>query len=236
MNRSISIDKSRDISYSLRRYYVDEFHLRQALSLKAGSSTLDLGGNRTGKRGQFDIERFGLDVTYANLSLAKNPHVGTDAAKLPFREGSFDYVICSELLEHVPDPVSVIREIHCVLKRRGVVVICSPFNFPIHGDPSDYGRYTNFYWKEVLESCGFGDITIEFHGGFWSVMADMSRHWVYSQTREWGRERAMSLNIIGRVLGILKRKAITLDIQRNQGVRKDSMNYTTGFGVTACKL
>ena len=63
MNSLIGKDQARDISYSLRRYYVDEFHLRQVAKLEPGSVVLDLGGNRLGKRGTFDLDRFGLVVT-----------------------------------------------------------------------------------------------------------------------------------------------------------------------------
>ena len=72
---------------------------------------LDLGGNRVGKRGLFDIEQYDFEVIYANLSRAKKPDVQSNASCLPFREAAFDAVICSELLEHVPYPPDVLREI-----------------------------------------------------------------------------------------------------------------------------
>lgn len=236
MKPLINLEQANDISYSLRRYYVDEFHMKHAQSFEPGSRVLDLGGNRIGKRGLFDIEKFGLDITYANLSSAKKPDVVSDAAKLPFKPDTFDYVICSELLEHVMDPVSVIHEIHYGLKKRGIVLICVPFSVAIHGDPSDYGRYTNFFWEDILSSCGFGEILIENQGGFWSVLVDMIRHWTYSKTKSWGKERAMTLKVAGTTLGLIKRKAIKTDDRRDQPRQKDLVGYTTGFGVKACKL
>lgn len=43
-----------------------------------------------------------------------------DALQLPFRDASFDVVICSHVYEHVPDPVRMFREISRVLRKGGV--------------------------------------------------------------------------------------------------------------------
>lgn len=236
MNSLLGKDQARDISYSLRRHYVDEFHARQVAKLEPGSIILDLGGNRTEKRGIFDLDRFELVVTYANLSLSKKPDVQSDASVLPFRENVFDCVICSELLEHVLDPVRVVGEIHRVLKRSGEALICVPFSFPIHADPSDYGRYTGFYWREVMGSQGFGEILIENQGGFWSVLVDMIRYYTYSRTKTWGPERARTLQVIGILLGMLKQGAIRSDDRNKKASQENLIGYTTGFGVRACKL
>lgn len=197
---------------------------------------MDLGGNRLAKRGTFDLDKFGLSVTYANLSISKKPDVKSDASDLPFREGVFDYVICSELLEHVMDPVKVIGEIHRVLRKSGEALICAPFSFPVHGDPSDYGRYTSFFWREILISKGFSQIKIDSQGGFWSVFVDMIRHYTYWRTRNWGCERARTISATGRLLGILKRLAIVGDIRNKETIRENLTGYTTGFGVRACKM
>ncbi len=94
----------KNLGYSLRRYFVDAFHFRHVPGLPVGEPVLDLAGNRIGKRGCFDIERYGLPVVYANLSPAKRPDVQADGIALPFRTGTFGSVICSELLEHVTVP------------------------------------------------------------------------------------------------------------------------------------
>ena len=39
------------------------------------------------------------------------PLFRADAARMPFADGAFDYVICSHVLEHVPDPTAVIHEL-----------------------------------------------------------------------------------------------------------------------------
>jgi SAM-dependent methyltransferase len=45
---------------------------------------------------------------------------------LPFEDASFDGVVLKDLLEHVADPVAVVREVHRVLKPGGSVFASSP--------------------------------------------------------------------------------------------------------------
>lgn len=53
-----------------------------------------------------------------------------DATGLPFADESFDKVICSEVLEHIPDYRKVISEIHRVLRTGGIAAISVPRFFP----------------------------------------------------------------------------------------------------------
>jgi SAM-dependent methyltransferase len=77
------------------------------------------------------------------------PGVCADAARLPFRSGSFDCVVTTAVLEHVPYPQRVVREIHRVLRPGGTVYIEVPFLEGFHADPDDYHRFT-FRGLEVL--------------------------------------------------------------------------------------
>ena len=219
----------------MRRYYVDEYHFRHVPALPPGSRVLDLGGNKVRKRGQFDVGRYDLRVVYANLSTVKRPDVQADAEHVPFEGGSFDTVICSELLEHVPDPSAVLRESHRVLRSGGILMICVPFLFPIHGDPHDYGRYTGFYWEQTLAASGFGEIVIEKQGLFWSVLVDMLRELAY-QTPMVGQPWSPQVRrLVAQMVGRGKRAALARDAQLARGEHPVLGSYTTGFGVRAAK-
>lgn len=231
----IAKPQARDLGYSLRRHFVDDFHLRHIPGISQGSLVLDLGGNRVGKRGIFNIDRYNIHVIYANLSVAKLPHVQADAAALPFPEGLFDAVICSELLEHVPDPVHVVTEIHRVTRRKGTVLICVPFLNRIHGDPEDYGRYTDRYWRRVLERAGFTEISIEKQGLFWSVLVDMIRDVTYSRSHQGVLRKQWVRNLVGATLGAAKSRALQWDGCVHEGDSGILRSFTTGFGIEAIK-
>ena len=221
--------------YSLRRYFVDEFHFRHVPILPPGSQVLDLGGNKIRKRGQFDIEHCNLHVIYANLSTLKHPDVQADAAYLPFKDAYFDAVICSELLEHVPNPPAVLREAYRILRKGGALLICVPFLFRIHGDPYDYGRYTDYYWYENLTRVGFADIQIEKQGLFWSVLADMLRGLTYQTAQENRPKSAWVRRQIVMLVGKAKELALAWDAQPEHRESPFFSSFTTGFGIRATK-
>jgi SAM-dependent methyltransferase len=224
------------LDYSLRRYYVDEFHFRRVPMLPAGSRVLDLGGNKIRKRGQFDIERYPLQVTYANLSTAKRPDVQADAAAAPFGAASFDGVLCSELLEHVPEPLAVLHEIQRTLRPGGVALICVPFMTNIHGDPHDYGRYTDCYWRDNLTRTGFTDLIIEKQGLYWSVLVDMLRTLVYQRMQADQLQPVLMQRLAARLIRYGKRKALDWDARPATQNHPVLGSYTTGFGIVAAKL
>jgi 2-polyprenyl-3-methyl-5-hydroxy-6-metoxy-1,4-benzoquinol methylase len=49
-----------------------------------------------------------------------------DITSLPFKDGSFDKIICSEVLEHIPDDIQGIRELVRVLKDNGILAVSVP--------------------------------------------------------------------------------------------------------------
>jgi ubiquinone/menaquinone biosynthesis C-methylase UbiE len=69
----------------------------------------------------------GLDLNPRNLALVRQrlPHqtaVEGDLEAMPFADGSFSTVICTEVLEHVPYPGLALREIRRVLKPGGALI------------------------------------------------------------------------------------------------------------------
>ena len=225
----------KNLYYSLRRHFVDEFHLNHVPELTSGSRVLDLGGNRILKRGRFDIGLYDLEIVYANLSTAKSPDVQMDAAQVSFKDNSFDAVVCSELLEHVPDPPAVLRGVHRVLRKGGVLLICVPFLVPIHQDPGDYGRYTDSYWRETLGALGFVRVAIERQGSYWSVLLDLVRERLVFKLEEgpspWGWIR----HLLGRAVLELRDRALAWEARQSCSERRFYRDYTTGFGIVAHK-
>ena len=234
MCESTAADYDR-LDYSLRRYFVDEFHFRHVPNLPSGSRVLDLGGNKIRKRGQFDIEHYDLHVVYANLSTAKRPDVQADAARVSFKDGCFDAVICSELLEHVPDPPAVLREAYRVLREGATLLICAPFLHRMHGDPYDYGRYSDYYWSQTLTTIGFSDIRIEKQGLFWSVLMDMLRDLAHQMAKEGRPRSAWVRRQVARLTGWGRRTALAWEAKPGYHQHPFFSHYTTGFGILAVK-
>ena len=226
------IVRPRDLNQSLRRYFIDVFQSAQVRTWPSGLRVLDLGGHKVGKRGQFDLGRYGFQVTCLNITLAKCPHVQGDAAALPFADGLFDAVVCAELLEHVYDPRLVIREIARVLKPEGRLLATVPFLVQIHGDPHDFGRYTDTFWCRLLGECGFDGVVAERQGAFWSVILDAFRVMLIERRRRRPGRRAWHA-ILERLIIRGRHRAIAMEFEATS--TDTAASFTTGFGIVGRK-
>lgn len=85
-----------------------------------------------------------------------------DVTNLPFENESFDKIILSEVLEHVPDDKKALSEVYRVLKKGGVLGITVPnHNYPLLWDPLNW----------IGEHLGLGHFSPEsgFFGGIWAM-------------------------------------------------------------------
>jgi SAM-dependent methyltransferase len=64
---------------------------------------------------------------------------------------SFDYVVCTEVLEHTLNPFEAVREILRILKPGGYLFGSTPFNFRIHGPLPDCWRFTEHGLRALLK-------------------------------------------------------------------------------------
>lgn len=64
-----------------------------------------------------------------------------DARSMPLADGTVDAVLCTQVIEHIPEPVPVLQEIRRVLRPGGTLILSVPAIFPQHGAPGDYWRY-----------------------------------------------------------------------------------------------
>ena len=82
-----------------------------------------------------------------------------DVTRLPFEDASFDKMILSEVLEHLPDDTAALREARRVLKPGGVLAITVPnAHYPFLWDPPNY----------VRERLGLGHFKSEPWSGIWT--------------------------------------------------------------------
>ncbi len=84
-----------------------------------------------------------------------------DGKQLPFDNDTFDSIICTEVLEHVPNLDEILNELHRVLKQNGKILISVPFIWNEHEIPNDYLRFSRFGIKLLLEKKGFNILTIQ---------------------------------------------------------------------------
>lgn len=64
---------------------------------------------------------------------------------------TYDYVVCTEVLEHTLRPFEAVKEIRRILKPGGMLFLTVPFNFRIHGPLPDCWRFTEHGLRALLE-------------------------------------------------------------------------------------
>lgn len=82
----------------------------------------------------------------------------------------YDGALCLEVLEHVPEPILALQEIHRILKPGGVLVLTLPHLSRLHDEPHDYYRFTVYGLRFILERAGFEVLEIERKGGLFSFL------------------------------------------------------------------
>lgn len=91
---------------------------------------------------------------------------------LPFGE-EFDTVLISDVLEHIPNPDNVWREIYRVIKPGGRVLLNVPFFYQLHEQPYDFYRYTEYALERFAKLNGFHVVYLESIGGVPEIIADI---------------------------------------------------------------
>lgn len=102
-----------------------------------------------------------------------NPTVVGAAEDLPFEDESFDVVLSTQVLEHLPDPLCALREATRVLRRRGRIVLTVPGVWPTHEAPYDFWRFTRYGLSKLLQTCEIEAKTIAPQGRLWATVGQM---------------------------------------------------------------
>lgn len=129
---------------------------------------LDAGAGRGAYRTllqQHAEEYVGLDVGPSSATAV----VG-DVQRLPFPDGSFDTVFCSQVLEHVPEPWLALAEFERVLRPGGRLILSVPHISWLHNEPHDYYRYTRHGLRFLLRQAGLEPDCIEPAGGLFALL------------------------------------------------------------------
>jgi hypothetical protein len=76
----------------------------------------------------------------------------------------------------------MIREAFRVLQSSGVLIMSGPMYWPLHEEPYDFFRFTQYGFQFLLEQAGFVDIEIVNNGGKWALCGQVLIHTI-SDTR-----------------------------------------------------
>lgn len=113
-------------------------------SSNAKGVLLDIGCGRKPYKelfAPFVDEHIGLEYSPESVYRGCDANIFGDAMKLPFGDETIDTILCTEVLEHLPNPEVAISEFSRVLRPNGIIITTAPFFYPIH-DTWDFFRYS----------------------------------------------------------------------------------------------
>ncbi|QQG42248.1 MAG: class I SAM-dependent methyltransferase [Candidatus Woesebacteria bacterium] len=169
--------------YLLNEQMRVEWVKRQLLKIQRGASILDVGA------GEMRYRKFCLHLKYKsqdfNEYTGKGDGIGlqtgswdtskidivSDIVKIPVKNSSFDNILCTEVLEHVPHPDMAIKEISRILRKRGRLILTAPFASQTHYSPYFFSTGFSINWyKKVLGENNFRVLKIEANGNFFDYL------------------------------------------------------------------
>jgi SAM-dependent methyltransferase len=125
-------------------------------------------------------------VRYESADFRKSEKPGVaatytcDLRSIPVEDGRYDFVLFTQVMEHLPEPGVVLAELHRVLRPGGKLLYTGPLYFEEHLVPYDFYRYTQFGVRWLFEEAGFTLERLEWMDGYYATIGyqlnRMARH------------------------------------------------------------
>jgi SAM-dependent methyltransferase len=175
-------------AYRYNRANRDAWVAAQAARVPAAARVLDVGAGVGPYRTLF------AHCEYRTHDFAQEPQTlglytpldyVSDIASIPVPDDSFDVVLCTEVLEHVPEPIAAVRELARILRPGGRLLLSAPLGSILHQEPFHfYGGYTPHWYRRFLPQAGLEVEGVEANEGFFSLFGQEAvRYSVYLDPR-----------------------------------------------------
>lgn len=148
----------------------------EALPQHARGDLIDLGCGLVPLYGEYSSHV--SSVVTADWPMSHHPQPYTDVFldlgnSLPLGDSTFDTVILSDVLEHVPRPEYLWSEVCRLLRAGGKIIGNTPFLYPIHEEPHDFFRYTEYGIRNSVDFAGMRLEGLVAVGGYVDLMGDL---------------------------------------------------------------
>lgn len=144
-------------------------------------SVIDIGcGEKPYKQYFRETENY-TGIDYSDYS--KNPEFSSEKPDyffkrsyskdylLPFKDHSFNHAVAFQVLEHHPSPETMIKEMVRITANEGFILLSFPFIWPLHEEPNDYYRFTEYLIADLLKKDNCEIVTTKRQGSLLSVIS-----------------------------------------------------------------
>lgn len=133
----------------------------------------------------------------------------SDITEIPEPKNSFDAILCSEVLEHIPEPTKALSEFSRLLKPGGKLILTAPFSSNVHMSPYFFCTGFSKYWYEHhLPILGFKIDKLISNGDWYSLLRQEISRLVYLEQKQpiWIKPLTYFLSAIGLLYFALRPK------------------------------
>lgn len=121
----------------------------------------------------------------------------SDILSIPLPNHSVDAIMCTEVLEHIPDPIGAIKEFSRLVKPGGYLLITAPFASLTHFAPYHFASgFSRFFYEKFLPENGFEISDLQFNGNFFEYVAQENRR-IKSVAKKYA---GLNLNIFQKII------------------------------------
>jgi SAM-dependent methyltransferase len=159
------------------RWGIEQFLQATAKQVASSDRLLDAGAGQGNYRKYFAHSRYeSTDIT-AGFSMPGQRHSYlSELHHMPVRDGAYDIVINTQVLEHVEFPQQVVNELFRVLKPGGRLFLTTPQSWGIHMAPYHFFNFTRYGLESLFKNAGFEIHSIDPLGGiFWNLAKIISK-------------------------------------------------------------
>jgi ubiquinone/menaquinone biosynthesis C-methylase UbiE len=156
--REENLFRPRWYSVFINPYFINRYTLYRTIhnfsaALEPHIKILDVGcGIKPYKKLFSDSEYTGIDIRGGgHADTEKTVDAYYDGTHIPFKNETFDVIICTQVLEHAVDAETLIAECSRVLKPNGSLFLTMPFIYHEHEIPYDFRRFTRYGHMQICE-------------------------------------------------------------------------------------
>jgi ubiquinone/menaquinone biosynthesis C-methylase UbiE len=100
----------------------------------------------------------------------------SDITAIPLPDASVDAIMCTEVLEHIPNPVGALQEFSRLVKPNGYLLITAPFASLTHFAPYHFASgLSRFFYEHHLSRMGFAIEELQLNGNYFEYIAQENR-------------------------------------------------------------